>query len=148
MEDQKIYDTVALAARNSIYGTKDDDLRFRMILQRLGGAKEEIAETAGGIAGATIGNISLAAQKQQRQIPADVLLAATDETVDNVLEIAGTAGLIEKPETIKGEAMKAALRMVGKTELQSMTPEKKQGAQAALQQMQKPGLVESRRNNG
>lgn len=131
MEDQKLYDTVVLAAHRNIFGEKDDPTRFQMVVQRLG-AGENLAENVGGIAGATIGRIKSTAEAQQREIPTELILEAADEIVDQVLNIAEASGKVEDREKVKKKALFEAMRVVGQAELKGMTPEKKAKAEADL----------------
>lgn len=151
-KEQQMYDTVMLAAHRNIFGDGEDDTRFKMVLQRLqsGG---DLAETAGQIAGVTLANIQGSAEKQQREIPRQILIEAADETVDRVLDIAEAAKLIEGDrESVKKKALVHAVQVVGQNELKTMTPEKKARIQAEMDGIRqkpkaedtKPGVIASR----
>lgn len=134
--DQAMYDAVVLAARKNLFGDQDDT-RFKMVVQRLNGGKDNLAETVGHVAGVTLANIQNAAAKQNRAIPQATIVEAADEVVDNVLDIAEAAKLLgQDREAVKKKALFAALRVVGQQQVGSMTPEKKAEAQAELAKTQ------------
>ena len=136
-EEQKQYDLTVAAARRNIFGDPQDDTRFKMVLQRMSATKDDIAESIGGIAATTMLNISGAAQKQNRQVPGDILLHAGDEVVDDLIEIATAAKLMDPKQTeeVKKQAMFAGLKLFGEQQSKTMTPEQKQQAASELQQM-------------
>lgn len=156
-QDQAMYDTVMLAARKNIFGDQDDT-RFKMVVQRLHGGGDNVAETAGQIAGVTLANIAGAAAKQNRDIPPKVILQASDEVVDNVLDIAEAGKMVgDDRESVKKKALMEALRVVGQHQVGSMTPEKKAQVEQALaeskgsisstpekQRIQPEGIIASR----
>lgn len=151
MEDkeQAMYDTVALAARKAIMGDKEDDSRFRMVVNRLQGS-ENLAEDIGGIAGAVMGNVDGAARQKNREIPKNIIAAASDELVDTLIEVAEAAELTDgKDPALKPNALKAALGTLGKAQLSRMTPEEKARVAAEYQKGRQPqeesGILASRR---
>ncbi len=136
-QGQAIYDTVVLAAHRNIFGEKDDDTRFKVVLQRL--SQGDLAENVGNIAGVTLANIKASAEKQQRAIPQDVIVEASDEVVDQLLDIAEAGKLLNGDrESVKKKAVFAALKVVGENDIKTgkVTPEAKAEAQAAMQKMQ------------
>lgn len=140
--EQKMYDTVMLAAHRNIFGEKDDDTRFKMVLQRLEGG-EDLAESVAGIAGVTLSNIQASAEKANREIPKQIVLEAADELVDRLLDIAEAAKLIEGDrEAVKKKALFSTMRAVGQQELKTMTPEKKARAEAEMQRIRQKPKVE------
>jgi high-affinity Fe2+/Pb2+ permease len=112
-QEQKVYDSVVLAAHQNIFGDAKDDTRFKMVVQRLQGAGPEIAQTVGQITGVTLANIQGAAAKQQRDVPRDVIVQAADEVVDQVLDIAEAGGLIKgNRDQVKKQALMEAMKVI------------------------------------
>ena len=149
---QAMYDTTALAARKAIMGDKEDDSRFRMVVQRLTSGKDNLAENIGGIAGAVMGNVDGAVRKKEREIPKDIIAAATDELVDTLIEVAEAADLTDgKDPALKQESLKQALSTLGKAQLERMTPDEKERVKAEFQKAQQSkqpapsGILGSRR---
>lgn len=134
-EEQAMYDTVMVNARKVLYGDRDDDSRFKVLLQRMAAGKANLPETIGQIAATVLLNIAGAAEQKQRQIPGDVLFHAGDEIVDDLIEIAASGKLMEQgqAEQVKKGALFAGLKMYGEQELKTATPEKRQAAAAELE---------------
>lgn len=95
-EQQTQYDVVISAARKSLYGEAQDDTRFKMLLERLSGAKEEIANAIGSVTAVVMTNIAGTAKKQGRQIPAPILFHAGREVIADLVEIAVAAKFLEQ----------------------------------------------------
>lgn len=110
---QVIYDNVMIAARKNIFGDAKDDSRFKIVLQRLTGAKDDLAETVGNIAATTLYNVSGAAQKAGKQIPNDILLHAGDELVSDLIVVAQDAGLLKVKDKAELEAFHKTALMAG-----------------------------------
>lgn len=133
-----MYDTVMLAAHRNIFGERDDDTRFKIVLQRLQGG-EDLGETVGQIAGVTLANIMNTAAKQKREIPRQTIVEAADETVDRLLDIAEAAKLVKGDrEAVKKKAMFGAVKVIGQAELPRLTPEGKAKVQAEMDSLRKP----------
>lgn len=150
-EEQAMYDQVISIARKTVFGDKDDDTRFKMVLQRLGASKDALPEAIGGIASVVMANISGAAEKKKREVPGYILFHAGDELVDDLLEIAVAGKLVDegKREEVKKAALFEGLRLYGQNEMDAgkITPDKQQAAKAELQELQgKRGIIESARS--
>lgn len=117
-EEQQLYDHVMLAARQNIFGDKNDDTRFKMVVQRLLKGRDELASNIGGIAAVTMINIAGAIQKQGKQVPGDILLHAGDELVDNLIQIAEEAKLAKPSEhdELKKQAMFDGIKLYAQSQ--------------------------------
>jgi hypothetical protein len=132
-EEQQIYDTVVIAANSIIYG----DESAKVVLQKLEaeqGSPKIIGHTAAMIALSIQGG----AEKQGKQIPPDVLFAAGQEIVANLVELCIAKGLVKEADEqeVFKQSVFEGLKAFGDYEKNSgaITPEVQQQARAELEQ--------------
>lgn len=114
-EMQKQYDYVMMTARKVLYGdpkTPNDDTRFKMVLERLAQAKDNLSEAIGGITAVVLTNIAGAAKKQGRTIPTPVLFHAGREIIADLIEIAVAAKITTQDQAgpLTQQSVMAALK--------------------------------------
>jgi hypothetical protein len=139
-EEQAQYDTVMNAARTNIFGDKNDDTRFKMVLQRLSAGKDDLATNIGGIAAVTMANIAGAAQQKGREVPGYILFHAGDELVDDLIEVSEGAKLMDpkQRDEVKKQALFEGLKTFGEAQQKGQSPQAQAAHQAELQQAQQP----------
>jgi pyruvate dehydrogenase E2 component (dihydrolipoamide acetyltransferase) len=87
-QDQALYDRVMIAARRVIYGDPNDDQRFRMVVQRMAGARDQLGQTIGNITATVLANVQGSIQKAGRQVPSYILFHAGREVIADLVQIA------------------------------------------------------------
>lgn len=149
-QEQRQYDLVMQQARGILFGKGDDDSGFRIVLDKLGQGRKQIGETIGHTAAMVLLSVQKGIAKKGRQVPPEILFHAGDEVIDDLIEIAEAAKLMDAKDTerVKKEAMFEALRIAGQTEIDEgrVTPEKQAAAKAEMQQVlamaqKKPGAA-------
>jgi len=133
-EEQKIYDTVMAMALNMMYGKGATDT----IMQKLGAGKDNIAGTIGHTAAMIMRSVTATAEKKGKTIPDDVIFAAGQEVVSDLVQLAVNGRLMkaEAFDSVAEAAFTEGLRIWGKQMQDSgkLTPEIQQQAQADLKE--------------
>jgi len=132
-EEQKIYDTVMSMALNMMYGKG----AVETLIKKLQGSKDNIAGAIGHTAAMIMSSVSSGAAGKGKSIPDDILFAAGQEVVADLVEIAVKTKLIkeEASDSVAEAALFEGVRIWGKQMQDSgkMTPEIQQIAQKDLQ---------------
>ena len=144
-EEQAMYDAVVTAARGIIF----DDARFKIVLDKLAGGKDELASTLGHTAAMVMISVQGGIEKQGRTVPGDIMLHAGTEILDDLIEIAMRMKLMDESqrEEVTKKALFEGMKVFGDGEIsKGLTPEKQAAAQqeAAAIKGQQSGLVSSR----
>jgi hypothetical protein len=132
-EEQAIYETVVIAAQAMIYGKGTRDAIVQKLKLEANRPEVGIGHTAAMIAMSIRGG----AQKEGKDIPDDVLFAAGQEIVADLVEVAIAAGIVkeaDKEEVFKKSVFEG-LRTFGESEKMQgqITPQVQQEARGALQ---------------
>lgn len=132
-EEQRLYDTVVLAAQSLIYA----DVSRKMVVQKLRDeGRENPAFAIGHTAAMLMLSIRGNAEDQGVEIPDDILLAAGQEIVADLLDIAQAARLVTKADRDKvyEQAVLEGVRAFGEDELRNkrITPELQSKAKAQM----------------
>jgi hypothetical protein len=113
-EEQAMYNTVVIAAQAIIYGQGSGDMVKQRVLASKGDPKE-----LGHIAAMIVMSVQGGAKKEGKEIPTDVLFAAGQEVVADVVELAVAAKLV-KPgdeEEVFKKTMFEGLRVYGNVQM-------------------------------
>lgn len=131
-EEQALYDATVLAANAMIYGAETGKLVVQRIREEKGSARG-----IGHIAAMLMMSVREGAKKQGREIPDDVLFAAGQEVVANLVQIAVAAGLASEAteQELFQQAIFEGLKVFGEHEANAgeLTLEKRNKAAADLQ---------------
>lgn len=96
-EEQKMYDTVVVMAMDLLY--KEE--RLPSLVEKLRGGSDNISAEIGHSAAMTLTTINRTVEKQDREIPEEVLYAAGQEVVSQLVDIAIAAGLVKQEDEDK-----------------------------------------------
>jgi hypothetical protein len=136
-QEQAMYDLVMTQARGILFGSKESDQSFKIVLEKLAGGRKEIGATIGHTAAMVMLSIKKGVEAKGREIPGDVLFHAGEEVVDDLIEIATAGKLMKESDTdrVKKEAVFEGLRIVGEADIEGgkVTPEKQAAAKAEMQ---------------
>jgi hypothetical protein len=113
-EEQAMYNTVVIAAQAIIYGQGSGDLVKQRVLASKGDPKE-----LGHIAAMIVMSVQGGAKKEGKDIPTDVLFAAGQEVVADIVELAVAAKLV-KPgdeEDVFKKTLFEGLRVYGNVQM-------------------------------
>ncbi len=132
-DEQKIYDTVVTGALNFLYS----DAGFPSTIQKLGSFKDRPAFGIGHTAAMVLMSVKKSATQGGKTIPDDILFAAGQEVVGDLVEIARGIGIItaEQSQTIGEEAFYEGMKVWGQNmqDKGEITPEMQQQAKADLE---------------
>jgi len=133
-EEQKMYDTVVVKAMQLLY----DPQRLPVILDKLKANTDNISGEIGHSAAMTMMTIYRTVQNSDQEIPEDVLYAAGQEIVSQIVDIAEAAGLVHEngAEKVAEAALYEGLRIWGQSMGQhgDITDAKQQEAAGLLHQ--------------
>ena len=110
-EEQAMYDATMTAALNWMY----DPGRFQALLRKLAMGRDNISKEIGHTAYVCMKTIQLSVQKQNKDVPADVLYAAAQEVVSDLCTIAVGAKIMKQDlfKTVYEAAVFEGLRLWG-----------------------------------
>lgn len=138
-EEQAQYDAFMKQARGILMGTPDSDQSMVIVLEKLKAGRDDIGTAIGDTAAKVLRSVASGIEGKGRQVPQDILFAAGDEVVDELIEMAVAVGFMkeEQSEKIKKQAVFEGLRVYGENEIQSgkLTPEKRAAAQAEMKEV-------------
>lgn len=101
-QEQAMYDAVATSARGIIFGEQS----FKMVLEKLTSSPNP-GESIGHTAAMVLRSVESGIKKKGKQVPPDVLIAASDDVITDLVDIAEASKMIEKEQ--EGEIAKQAL---------------------------------------
>lgn len=100
---QKQYDLLTTATLGILYGDMSKD----MVLEKLAGGKDNMAETIAHTAANVLKSVVGGISEKGRQVPEDVQVGARQEIVGELVEIAMAAKMIPSEEEAKAVAQEA-----------------------------------------
>jgi hypothetical protein len=92
--EQQMYDAFVTACLQKIYSNSS----FPMVVAKLGAGKDEPAQTIGHTSAMIVRSIRLALEGQDKQVPDDVVFAAGQEVVSQLLDIAVGSNIIKQED--------------------------------------------------
>jgi len=154
-QDQALYDQVMLAARKVIYGDPKnpaDDMRFKMVMQRLQGGKDEIGVTIGQLTATVLSNVQRAIVQAGKQVPGYILFHAGLELIADLIQTAVAAKLMTDTQSadVTQQAVLEAMKTYKRAQALQTSAQPAQSQAAAPQPgamppPQQPGIINAAR---
>jgi hypothetical protein len=134
-QEQRMYDAVVTAC----FGIMYNDNGFKILLQKLTALRSNMGDGIGHTAAMLIMSVRGGLKQQGTDIPGDVLYAAGQEVIENLVDIAVGAKLADETDRTKltQQALMSGLKVFGNQEVLKSTAD--QRAQAA-QDLQDVGV--------